>query len=90
MSEIVREALPRDRDLLVAMMREFYAESHFPCDPVRAAATFDRLLAEQRYGASWILESEGEPAGYFLMTVSFSKEFGGESAILDDLFIREH
>jgi GNAT superfamily N-acetyltransferase len=84
----VREAGTRDRDLLVAMMREFYAESQFPCDPARAAAAFDRLLAEPRYGAAWILAADGEPAGYFVMTLGYSMEFGGESAVLDDLFIR--
>ncbi len=85
----VRRALPSERGLLVALMAEFYAESGFPFDAERAGAAFDQLLAAAGRGSAWLLESEGEIAGYFVLTLSFSMEFGGPSAFLDDLFVRE-
>jgi len=84
----VRPAVPGDRELLVGLMGEFYAETSFPFDAERAGAAFDRLLADPRLGRAWLLLADGEVAGYFVMTLAFSMEFGGPSAFLDDLFIR--
>jgi ribosomal protein S18 acetylase RimI-like enzyme len=36
----------------------------------------------------WILESDGQPAGYVVLCIGFSLEYGGLDAFVDDLFVR--
>ncbi len=83
-----REARPDDVPRLVALMAEFYAESGYPLPEAAAARTFAALLAEPRLGRVWLLEADGEPAGYVVLTVSFSMEYGGLRGFVDDLFVR--
>ena len=88
MSAKVDRATPADLDRLVELMAEFYAETSFPFDRPRSRAAFERLLADPRWGSAWLLRWSGEPAGYFVLTLGYSMEYGGPSAFLDDLFVR--
>ena len=86
---MIRKAGTEDRDTLVRLMREFYAETRTPFDIAEAGRAFKALLADDRLGRIWILEREGSPAGYGVLTVGFSMEHGGGNGFLDDLFVRE-
>ncbi|MEO5617271.1 MAG: GNAT family N-acetyltransferase [Candidatus Eisenbacteria bacterium] len=88
MTARVEPATPNDLDLLVRLMTEFYAESRFSFEALRAHSAFETLLADPRCGRAWLIRSGDEVAGYFVMTLGYSMEFGGLSAFLDDLFIR--
>lgn len=83
-----RPATTADGDALVTMMAEFYAEAGFPVDRQRAVRVFGDLIADDRFGHAWILEADGEPAGYVVVTLGYSIEYGGVDAFLDDLFVR--
>ena len=85
----MREATPRDVDLLVDLIVEFYAESAYPLDRARAARSFRALVGDDRLGRVWVLESGGEPVGYLVVTLGYSMEYGGVDAFVDDLFVRE-
>lgn len=87
-SEHARPAGVADIPALVALMREFYAEAGFPLPLAPAAQTFRALLEDPRLGAVWLLEHAGEPAGFVVLTVSFSMEFGGLRGFVDDFFVR--
>ncbi|UCG52935.1 MAG: GNAT family N-acetyltransferase [Candidatus Latescibacterota bacterium] len=89
MKRYARIAKPGDRDMLVKMMEEFYAESESPFDADQAAEAFENLLRDDSVGRVWLLEREGTAAGYVVLTVGFSMEFGGRDAFVDDLFVRE-
>ena len=84
----VREATLADVPTLVELMAEFYAESDYPLPRDAAARTFERLVGDRRLGRAWLLEADGEPAGYVVLTVGFSMEFGGLRGWVDDLFVR--
>jgi GNAT superfamily N-acetyltransferase len=83
-----RNATLEDIPLLVSMMAEFYAEANLPLDRAWAGASFSALLADSTRGSVWIVSHEGEPAGYVVLTVRFSMEYGGLDAFIDDLFVR--
>lgn len=55
MSAFTAPAAPSDRDALVEMMGEFYAETSFPFGLPRASAAFEQLLADPRCGAACLL-----------------------------------
>ena len=84
----MRPASTEDVPLLVALMTEFYAEAATPLDAARAAQAFAELLANDRLGKVWLIQAGDDDVGYVVVTFSYSLEFGGRNAFLDDLFIR--
>ena len=83
-----RDATLDDIPVLVDLMREFYAEADYPLDRRWAADSFYALLMDASLGAVWIVFHDSEPAGYVVLTVRFSMEYGGLDAFVDDLFVR--
>lgn len=86
----VRQATAADVGALVALMGEFYAEAGYPLSTDAAARTFGALLGDARLGAVWLADDDDEdgPAGFVVLTVGFSMEYGGLRGFLDDLFVR--
>ena len=84
----MRQASIEDAPRLVALMREFYAESATPFDPTAAANAFAALLSDDRLGAVWLIQAGDNKVGYVVVTFSYSMEFSGRNGFLDDLFIR--
>ncbi|MEZ4701073.1 MAG: GNAT family N-acetyltransferase [Rhodothermales bacterium] len=83
----MRPAHPDDIPTLLDLMEAFYAESDYRLDRAVAGAAFGALLADERLGRAWLIEADGWPAGYLVITVRFAMEFGGLAAILDDLYV---
>lgn len=84
----MRQASIEDAPRLVALMREFYAESATPFDPTAAADAFEALLSDDRLGTVWLIQAGDNEVGYVVVTFSYSMEFSGRNGFLDDLFIR--
>jgi GNAT superfamily N-acetyltransferase len=86
---ILRKAEPADLHLLVNMMTEFYAESPYTLNTRRAAEAFAPLLADERLGSVWLIQAaNSKEAGYIVLTFSYSMEYGGPIAVVDDFFVR--
>ena len=88
MTTATRNATLNDIPALVDMMQEFYAEADYSLDRQWAAASFSTLLQDDSLGAAWVIVHDSEPAGYVVLTMRFSMEYGGLDAFIDDLFIR--
>lgn len=83
-----RAARLTDVPALVALMSEFYAESGFPLATEPATRAFEMLIANSTLGTVWLLEADGEPAGYVVLTVCYAMEYGGLRGFVDDLYVR--
>lgn len=83
-----RRATTEDVPLLVALMREFYAESDFLLDSQWATDSFRALLSDDSKGAVWIVCHNSDPAGYVVLTLRHSMEYGAQDAFIDDLYVR--
>lgn len=84
----IRQARAADIPVLVALMQAFYAEADYVLGAEPAARAFGALLADERLGAVWMAEEDGEPVGHLVMTVCFSMEYGGSRGFIDDLYVR--
>jgi GNAT superfamily N-acetyltransferase len=84
----MRKALPADVEQLVTMMGEFYSESHYTLNFRRAVDAFTPILADERLGHVWFIQADSKDVGYVVVTFCYSMEYGGLTAIVDDLFIR--
>lgn len=78
-----------DAELLVELMREFYACEHLEFDERAARAALEQILRERRFGVVHVIRVDGAAAGYLVLTFGFSLEFGGRDALVDELYLRE-
>jgi ribosomal protein S18 acetylase RimI-like enzyme len=91
MANRVERAAAADIPRLVDSMEAFYREAAYPLDRRWAAKSFAALVGNPALGAAWLLWRDGNAAGYVVLTVRFSMEYGGRDAFIDDLFVRpEH
>jgi len=83
-----RVATPADATLLIALMRDFYAEDRIAFDEPRVRAGVDAVLADPRNGEVLLwLDEAGEVAGHAVIAMGFSLEQGGHFALLDELYL---
>ncbi|MHB8846112.1 MAG: GNAT family N-acetyltransferase [Nitrospirota bacterium] len=76
-------------ETIVNFMREYYAYDHIPYDREAARSSLERLVDDRSLGRVWVIRYGEEPVGYCVLTLSYSLEFRGRSAFIDELFIRE-
>lgn len=88
MRPIIDQAGPADIPALVELMSQFYAESSYALDRRWAEASFARLVRDEQRGAIWIAGRGTDPAGYVVLALRHSMEFGGVAGVIDDLFVR--
>ncbi len=78
-----------DIDHLAALMAAFYRESRYPFDAPRAIAAFKRLLSDDALGLCWLIEDDSQAVGYIAVSFTFSLEYFGAAAFVEDLYVVE-
>jgi ribosomal protein S18 acetylase RimI-like enzyme len=76
-----------DVDRVVGMMAQLYADGSCPFDPARARRAAETLLTEPEFGGVWMIYRDGALAGYMVVLLGYSLEFGGRFGLLDELFV---
>ena len=84
-----RQAGPADVDLLIPLVRAFYAHERMEFDDVVARRALTELLGDERLGRVHLIRAGAEPVGYLVLTFGFSLEFGGRDAFVDEIFVRD-
>ena len=87
-ANLVRPAQLSDVTMLSTMMIDFYAEADFALSREAAHRTFEHLIQSPERGCVWVLDSDGTPAGFIVLTVAYAMEYGGLRGFVDDLFVR--
>src|SRR6187402_1062264 len=72
----MKRASPSDIQQLVMMMDEFYAEGGYPLNHQRATEAFATLLADDRRGYVWFIQTDSQNVGYVVLTLCYSMEYG--------------
>ena len=86
---MIRRITRGDRELFLRMTRMFYdspAVLHKIPDEYHEAA-FEELMRSDAYLDCYILEKDGEPAGYALLNYTYQHEAGGRVVWLEELFV---
>ncbi|MBA2564208.1 MAG: GNAT family N-acetyltransferase [Gemmatimonadetes bacterium] len=89
MKAAFQPARPADLELLLELMREFYAHERLTFAPAVARRALRALLLDRGLGRAWVIRDAGEIAGYAVLTFGYSLEFHGRDAFLDELYVRE-
>ena len=83
-----RLATVADTELLLGLMRAFYAEDKLDFDAARVAPGLTALLEDPRNGEVLLwLSEDGSVVGYAALAMGFSLEQGGHFALLDELYL---
>jgi len=84
-------ARPEHADVFLGMMRalEEADPGTTPFDEEQRRAIFDRFVRDNTYGKAWLILCDEKYVGYVVLTVSFSFEYRGYDAFIDELYIAE-
>ena len=88
---MIRKINESDREIYLSMVSEFY-DSDAVLHPVPIQFhinTYNELMRSDEYLECYILEQDSDPAGYALLSKSFSPEVGGKIIWLEEIFIYE-
>ena len=77
-----------NRGELVSLMRQLYEHSGMSWSEPVAQRACEELLRSPDKGGAWMVRVQNETAGYFVLTLAFSLEFGGVFGLLDELYVR--
>jgi ribosomal protein S18 acetylase RimI-like enzyme len=76
-------------DAVIEMMRSLEGADpgSTPFDEAQRRAIFDRFVGDSTYGKAWLIVCDEKYVGYVVLTVSFSFEYRGYDAFIDELYI---
>lgn len=80
---------PADLETFLQLLEEMQAFFGQQLTRKSARASAAGLLAHPAFGRAWFIEADGALAGYAVLVLGYSLEFGGVDAFLDELFLRE-
>jgi ribosomal protein S18 acetylase RimI-like enzyme len=86
----MRRFAAEDFNDYLAMSREFYASeaTDHPVPEEHFRRTFEEILSGAPLAYGWLLIDQGRPAGYLLASITWSNEFGGRVAWLEEAYLR--
>jgi ribosomal protein S18 acetylase RimI-like enzyme len=76
-------------DIVLGMMRGLEDADPEPkaFDEANRRVIFDHFVRDSTYGKAWLIVSDEKYVGYVVLTVSFSFEYRGYDAFIDELYI---
>lgn len=83
----IRDASPSDLAVLLPLVREFYRLFGYPFSEERKAPALARLIADPALGRVLVGSVDGAPLGYAVVAFSYSLEYDGRTAFVDELFV---
>jgi len=87
-SPVLRRAVPQDIPEITIMMADFHADDRLAWHPAESHRAIGELLAHEAHGIFWLIELDGQPIGFLVLTFGFSLEFHGRNALVDEFYIR--
>jgi diamine N-acetyltransferase len=78
-----------DIPLLMEMIRSFYREDHHDFQEIKIQKALREILSEREIGSVYMIDSDQNTAGYFIISFGWSLEYFGKDIFIDELFIRE-
>ena len=87
---MIRRVTERDEALFCTLSDEFYHSDGVlhPVPEENFHRAFAEMMRSDDYVQGFILECDGEPAGYALLLKSYSQEAGGVVVWIDELYVR--
>ena len=88
---MIRDIKKEDKVVFLEMAEKFYsskAVAHRVDNRIHET-TFDTALSKSPFIRAFIIEDNGKPAGFALLSFSYATEVGGLVVLLEDIYISE-
>jgi ribosomal protein S18 acetylase RimI-like enzyme len=82
-----RPATLQDIDPIIGLVRRYYAENGYPFSEPDTRRAIGQLLREPSRGRIWLVDGPTGPAGYVVLTLGYSLEYGGVDAFVDEVYL---
>lgn len=86
---MIRELRKDDKEVFISMAQEFYCSKavlhNIPIENI--INTFDEIISGSPYVKAYLIEEQGETAGYGLISLTYSNEAGGLVIWIEELHI---
>ena len=73
--------------LVIQMMHDFFAEFAYPFDAIVREKQVRDVLENSEYGTVYVCQTDNQIIGYQFIANTYSFEFGGKIAYLDEYYI---
>jgi len=73
-------------DFLAVLVQAQYAELKSPFG-VRQRRALRMLMRRNPYGYAWLIRVNDAPAGFVIVSLGYSVEYGGQEAFIDELYV---
>jgi ribosomal protein S18 acetylase RimI-like enzyme len=83
----ITDATLGDIGALTEQIAHYYAHDGLPFDAARVAQALEDMMHANR-GRAWLVRVDGTIAGYAIVVWSYSLEYGGIEAVLDELYLQ--
>lgn len=86
---MIRKITEKDKELYLKLTDEFYkseAVMH-QISSENFELTWQELMRSNNYTECFIIEKDGETAGYMLLAYTFSQEAGGKTAWIEEIYV---
>ena len=88
---MIRDITQADKTIFLEMAEKFYSSEAVAHSINRRIieATFDAAASKSPFIRAFIIEDNAIPVGFGLVSTSFATEVGGQSVLLEDLYLDE-
>lgn len=87
MTASLRDATASDLDALLPLVRQFYAHFGYPYSEEEKRRALEEIVSTPGLGRVVLVRVEGAVVGYAVVAFSFSLEYDGRTAFVDELFV---
>lgn len=85
----LRVVKPADLSTLMPLVQAFYRHFSYPFDLKEKMAALRQLVESRSIGRVWRIRQGDEDIGYVLVAFTFSLEYGGRVAMIDELYVNQ-
>lgn len=85
----LQRATTGDIDTLLGLVAQFYDYFGYTFEAVGHRKMLEEFIAHEYMGSLWLVQVDGEAAGYLALTYGYTFEFGGRDAFVDEFFMTE-
>jgi diamine N-acetyltransferase len=82
-------ATPADAELLLGLMRDYYAFDGHRYEREKARTALLVLLQNPAFGLAWLILDSATPVGYIVLCFGYSLEYLGRDTFIDEFYLIE-
>ncbi len=85
----IKKASKSETDEILKLMHGLYDHNYIPFEKDNIRSALMKLLNDETLGHIWTVYDNDAIVGYFIVSLVYSLEHGGQIAIIDEIYVKE-